>query len=99
MQRFIEKWKQDKEARECAFTHDVPTRAYLHFGHNCQSNEQIIKNRSFSLYKSSHKLLMNYMIPCLIKALTRSHTINKTTVKTKQQNEQKEKNLRQKFNV
>ena len=33
----------DKAARECAFAHDVPTRAHLHFWLNCQPNEEITK--------------------------------------------------------
>ena len=42
---------------------------------------------------------MNYLMPCLIKALTRSRTLNKITgEENKQHNDQKQKK-RQKFNI
>ena len=34
---------KDKEARWCAFAHDVPTRAYQHSLLNCQPNHEITK--------------------------------------------------------
>ena len=37
------KLENDKDARWCAFAHDVPTRAHLHFWLICQPNEDIIK--------------------------------------------------------
>ena len=75
------------------FAHDVPTRSHLHFCLNCQTNEEIIKNRCSSLKNSLYthpNYLLSYMKSCLITTLMRFATRKTTRKKSKQQNMQRQ---------